>query len=186
MRAKADEVRGHFDVKYCVRKAKQLLDSNSPELDVLDWATHLAKLALVMESKNLIATVQMARCHVRRGERDDGLRLLEDVREMKPSGGEDREAREWTLRQLGALYLDDYSRPDLAIGCLTEFLDSEKSGARTLYDLGRAYEAQGDLSRAVKYYQQAAGYEDNPIRWDAEEGIRRLKDRGAPSGSETA
>src|SRR5262249_5854622 len=131
LRAKAEEVRGHFDVKYCVKKAKQLLDSNSPELDVLDWATHLAKLALVMETKNLTATVQMARGHRRRGERDDGLRLLEDVREMKPSGGEEREAREWTLRQLGALYLDDYNRADLAIGCLTEFLDSEKSGART-------------------------------------------------------
>jgi len=186
LRPKADEVRGHFDVKYCVKKAKQLLDSNSPELDVLDWATHLAKVALVMEPKNLMATVQMARSHLRRGERDDGLRLLEDVREMKPSGGEEREAREWTLRQLGKLYLDDYGRPDLAIGCLTEFLDSEKSGAPTLYDLGRAYEAQGDLSRAMKYYQQAAAYEDNPIRWDAEEAIRRVKDRGAPSGSETA
>jgi len=186
LRSKADEVRGHFDVKYCVKKAKQLLDSNSPELDVLDWATHLAKVALVMEPKNLTATVQMARCHLRRGERDDGLRLLEDVREMTPSGGEEREAREWTLRQLGALYLDDYNRADLAIGCLTEFLDSEKSGARTLYDLGRAYEAQGDLSRSLKYYQQAAAYEDNPVRWDAEEAIRRVKDRNAPSGSETA
>jgi tetratricopeptide (TPR) repeat protein len=186
LRSKADEVRGHFDVKYCVKKAKQLLDSNSPELDVLDWASHLAKVALVMEPKNLMATVQMARCHLRRGERDDGLRLLEDVREMKPSGGEEREAREWTLRQLGALYLDDYNRPDLAIGCLTEFLDSEKSGARTLYDLGRAYEAQGDLPRSLKYYQQAAAYEDNPVRWDAEEAVRRVKDRNAPSGSETA
>ena len=130
-------------MKYCVKKAKQLLDSNSPELDVLDWATHLSKLALVMEPKNLVADVQMARCHLRRGERDEGLRLLEDVREMKPSGGEEREAREWTIRQLGALYLDDYNRPDLAIECLKEFLDSEKSGARTLYDLGRAYEAHG-------------------------------------------
>jgi tetratricopeptide (TPR) repeat protein len=186
LKARADEVRGHFDVKYCVRKAKQLLDSNSPELDVLDWASHLAKLALVMEPKNLLANVQMARCHLRRGERDDGMRLLEDVRELQPSGGEEREAREWTIRQLGTLYLDDYNRPDLAIECLKEFLDSEKSGARTLYDLGRAYEAQGDAGSAMKYYRQAAAYEDNPIRWDAEEGIRRLKDRGAPSGSETA
>jgi tetratricopeptide (TPR) repeat protein len=133
-----------------------------------------------------MATVLMARCHLRRGERDDGLRLLEDVRDMQASGGDEREAREWTLRQLGALYLDDYNRPDLAIGCLTEFLDSEKSGARTLYDLGRAYEAQGELPRALKYYQQAAAYEDNPVRWDAEEAIRRVKDRNAPSGSETA
>jgi tetratricopeptide (TPR) repeat protein len=186
LRSKAEQVRGHFDVKYCVKKAKQLLDTGGQELDVLDWATHLAKLALVMEPKNLVANVQMARCHMRRGERDEGVKLLEDVREMQPSGGEEREAREWTLRQLGALYLDDYNRADLAVECLTEFLNSEKSGARTLYDLGRAYEAQGDVGKALKYYQQAAAYEDNPVRWDAEEAIRRVKDRGAPSGSETA
>jgi tetratricopeptide (TPR) repeat protein len=186
LRARADEVRGHFDVKYCVKKAKQLLDSNNPEPDVLDWATHLAKLALVMEPKNLVANVQMARCHLRRGERDDGLKLLEDVREMQASGGDEREAREWTLRQLGALYLDEYNRPDLAVECLKEFLEAEKSGAKTRYDLGRAYEALGDPARALRYYEQAAAYEDNPIRWDAEEAIRRVKDRGAPSGSETA
>jgi tetratricopeptide (TPR) repeat protein len=128
----------------------------------------------------------MARCQLRRGERDDGLRLLEDVREMQASGGDEREAREWTIRQLGTLYLDEYNRPDLAIYCLKEYLDSEKSGARTLYDLGRAYEAQGNTATAIKFYQQAAAYEDNPIRWDAEEAIRRLRERGAPSGTETA
>jgi tetratricopeptide (TPR) repeat protein len=186
LKAKADEVRGHFDVKYCVRKGKALLDSNNQELDVLDWATHLSKLALVMDPKNLMANVQMARCHLRRGEREDGLRLLEDVRELQPSGGEEREAREWTIRQLGSIYLDEYNRPDLAIDCLKEFLESEKSGARTLYDLGRAYEAQGNTATALKYYQQAAAFEDNPVRWDAEEAIRRLRERGAPSGSETA
>ncbi|MBO0698272.1 MAG: hypothetical protein J2P46_07765, partial [Zavarzinella sp.] len=186
LKARAEEVRTYFDVKYCVRKAKQLLDSNNPEPDVLDWATHLARLALVMEPTNLVANVQMARCHLRRREREEGLKLLEDVREMKASGGDEREAREWTLRQLGALYLDEYNRPDLAVECLKEFLDSEKSGAKTRYDLGRAYEALGDPARALRYYEQAASYEDNPVRWDAEEAIRRVKDRGAPSGSETA
>jgi tetratricopeptide (TPR) repeat protein len=186
LRTRTDEVRGHFDVKYCAKKAKQLLDSNAPELDVLDWATHLARLAVVMEPKNLVANVQMARCHLRRGERDEGMKLLEDVREMQSSGAEEREAREWTIRQLGTLYLDDYNRPDLAIECLKEFRESEKSGARTLYDLGRAYEAKGDAGAAVQYYRQAAAFEDNPVRWDAEEAIRRLTDRAAPSGSETA
>ncbi|HEX3150396.1 MAG TPA: hypothetical protein VHR66_20125 [Gemmataceae bacterium] len=186
LKTRIDEVRGHFDVKYCVKKAKQLLDSSASDLEMLDWATHLAKLAVLMEPKNLVANVQMARCHLRRGERDEGTRLLEDVREMKSSGGEEREAREWTIRQLGTMYLDDYNRADLAIECLTEFLDSEKSGARTLYDLGRAHEAKGDVGQAMKFYRQAAAFEDNPIRWDAEEGIRRLKERSAPSGSETA
>ncbi|HKB01186.1 MAG TPA: hypothetical protein VKD90_03155, partial [Gemmataceae bacterium] len=186
LKARADEVRGHFDVKYCVKKAKQLLDSNSPELDLLDWATHLARVALVVEPNNLVANVQMARCHLRRGERDEGMRRLENVREMKSSGNDERDAREWTLRQLGALYLDEYNRPEFAVECLKEFLESEKSGAKTRYDMGRAYEALGDPARALRYYEQAAAYEDNPVRWDAEEAIRRVKDRGAPSGSETA
>lgn len=175
LKPKADVVRGYFDVKYCVKKAKALLDSNSPELDVLDWASHLCQVALVMEPKNLVALVQMARCHLRRGERDDGLRILEDVRELKPSGGDEREAHEWTTRQLGLLYLEAYNRPDLAVECFKAFMESEKSGARTLYDLGRAYEALGEQPRALMYYQQAANFEDNPVRWDAEEAIRRLK-----------
>lgn len=175
LQKRAEEVRSYFDVKYCIKKAKQLLDSNSPELDVLDWASHLGKLALVMEPKNLVANVQMARCHIRRGEREAGLSLLEDVREMKPSGSDEREAREWTIRQLGVIYLDEHNRPDLAVECLKEFMLSEKSGARTLYDLGRAFEMLKDTTRALNYYQQAAAFEDNPVRWDAEEAIRRLR-----------
>ena len=71
-----------------------------------------------------------------------------------------RQLLTWTLRQLGALYLDDYNRPDLAVECLKEFQESEKSGARTLYDLGRGFEMMGQADRAIKYYQQAAAFED--------------------------
>ncbi|WP_020472880.1 tetratricopeptide repeat protein [Zavarzinella formosa] len=179
LKIKAEDVRSYFDTKYCIRKAKQLLDGNSQDLDVIDWANHLATLATVMEPNNLVGKVQMARCHLRRGERDDAMRLLEDVNEMKPSGEAERDAWEWTLRQIGGLYLDEYNRPDLAVEVLLKFSGSEKSGARTLYDLGRAYEANNDLGKALAYYHQAASFEDNPIRWDAEDAIRRLKERGA-------
>ena len=90
------------------------------------------------------------------------MKLLEDVREMQPSGGDEREAREWTIRQLGTLYLDDYNRPDLAIECLKEFQDSEKSGARTLYDLGRAYEAKGDAGAADPVLPAGGGLRGQP------------------------
>lgn len=179
LKSRAEEVRTYFDTKYCIRKVKQLLDSGSSELDVLDWANHLASLAMVMEPNNLVGKVQMARCHLRRGERDEAMRLLEDVNEMKPSGEAERDSWEWTLRQIGTLYLDDYNRPDLAIEALRKFSNSEKSGARTLYDLGRAYEASNDLGKALAYYQQATLFEDNPIRWDAEDAVRRLKEAGA-------
>ena len=179
LKAKAEEVRSYFDTAYCVRKAKQLLDSASSELDVIEWATHLATLGMVMEPNNLVGKVQMARSHLRRGERDDAMRLLVDVNEMKPSGEAEREAWEWTLRQIGTLYLDDYNRPDLAIEALRKFSNSEKSGARTLYDLGRAHEAANETGKALTYYQQAALFEDNPIRWDAEDAVRRLREAGA-------
>ena len=50
-----------------------------------------------------------------------------------------------------------------------------QASAETVYDLGRAYEANGNPSKAMQYYQTVTGYEENPLRWDAEEAIRRLK-----------
>ena len=77
---------------------------------------------------------------------------------------------------MGALYLDGYDRPDLAIECLKTFLDSDRSGAGTLYDLGRAHEKKGEPERALSYFRQAAAFQDNPIRYDAEEAVRRVKE----------
>src|SRR5262249_8054025 len=113
-----EEVKGYFDVKYCVRKAKELLDKRNTDLDVIDWALHLTKLALVMQPKNINALVQKARCHLRRGERDDALKVLEDVfHDHQPSGGEETDAWYFAAKQLGKLYLDELARPDLAIPC---------------------------------------------------------------------
>jgi tetratricopeptide (TPR) repeat protein len=171
-----EDVKGYFDVKYCVRKAKELLDKRNTDLDVIDWALHLTKLALVMQPKNINALVQKARCHLRRGERDDALKVLEDVfHDHQPSGGEETDAWYFAAKQLGKLYLDELARPDLAIPCFQKYQESLSSGAETLYDLGRAYEAVGDKARAISYYRTVTGYEENPLRWDAQEAIRRLQ-----------
>jgi tetratricopeptide (TPR) repeat protein len=66
-------------------------------------------------------------------------------------------------------------RADLAIPCFREFLNHIGSGAETLYDLGRAYEATGDRANAIKYYNQVTAYEQHPLRWEAEAAVRRLK-----------
>ena len=81
-----DNVRKYFDVNYCVKKAKEILESRTDDLEMLEWADHLMKLAMVMQPKNLSALVVKARLHLRRGERTEGLTVLEDVKEMKPSG----------------------------------------------------------------------------------------------------
>jgi tetratricopeptide (TPR) repeat protein len=174
-----DNVRKFFDVGYCVKKAKAVLDARGADLDTLDWVSHLVSLALVMQPNNLIAMVQKGRLHLRRGERDDGLRLLEDVREMKPSGGEESDAWYFTQKQLGKLYLDELSRADLAIPCFTEYLNHVGSGADTHYDLGRAYEAVGDKVNAIRHYNMVTAYEGHPLSWDSQQAIRRLKEGAA-------
>ena len=171
-----DNVRKFFDVSYCVRKAKGVLDNRNTDLDTLDWADHLVKLALVMQPKNLIALVQQSRIHLRRGEREEGLRLLEDVRELKPSGTEETEAWFFVHKQLGKIYFEELNRPDLAIPCFLEYLNHVGSGAETLYDLGRAYEAVGDKANAIKHYRMVTAYEGHRLVWEAEAAIRRLKE----------
>jgi tetratricopeptide (TPR) repeat protein len=67
LRARLDSVRSGFDVGYCLRKARSLLDSRPTDLDVLDWAQHLAQLASVVESDSRNAKVLVARCRLRAG-----------------------------------------------------------------------------------------------------------------------
>ena len=173
-----DNVRKYFDVKYCVTKAKSLLDSRNSDLEVLEWAEHLMKLALVMQPKNLIALVQKSRVHLRRGERDEGLTILEDIRELKPSGTEESDAWYFVHKQLGKLYLDELNRADLAIPCFLEYVNHIGSGAETLYDLGRAYEATGEKANAINYYRMVTAYEGHRLVWDSEQAVRRLKGEG--------
>ncbi len=170
-----DEVRSYFDVNYCIRKAKQILDNKEVDLDLLDWAQHLIELACLFQPKNLAVMVLAARVHLRRGERDAALQLLEDVREAKPSDSEEEEARYWACQNLGRMYLDELNRPDLAIGALLDFKKSTKSGADTIYHLGRAYEATNDIPRAIRCFEQVTAYEDHPRAYDAREALRRLK-----------
>ncbi|QVL34621.1 hypothetical protein KIH39_12145 [Telmatocola sphagniphila] len=179
LRSVWENVKTYFDVNYCITKSRQLLDSKSA--DLLDWAQHLIQLARVAKPKDLTTLVQEARCCLRKGEREKGLALLEDVREMKPSGSEESDWWYFTVKQLGKLYLEEYNRPDLAIPCFKEYQSAPKAGADTMYDLGRAYEASGQLPQAAKYYENVTGYPEHPLRWEAEEALRRVRSQQNPS-----
>ena len=176
-----DEVKGYFDVSYCVRKSKSLLDSRSEDLELLDWAEHLVKLALVMQPKNIVALVQRARALLRRGESETALQILEDAHELKPSGNDESDAWFFGVKQLGILYLDHFKRADLALGCFQQYQESLKSGADTYFNIARCHEALGDQPNAIKHYRMVTGFEEHPLRWEAEEAIRRL--RGEVSSS---
>src|SRR5262249_10549239 len=139
LRRRLDLVRHGFDVDYCLRKARPLLDTRGGDLDLLDWAEHLLRVAEVVKPDSLTLKVLLARARLRRGERDEAVALLESVRSPKPEkfAGDDQEAWYVACRLLGELYLYELARPDLAVPCFNDFRNSSKSGADTLYKLGQ-------------------------------------------------
>jgi tetratricopeptide (TPR) repeat protein len=169
-----DRVGKWFDVGYCVRKAMWVLNAKDTDADLLDWATHLARLAKVMEPASNRVRLLEARCLLRRGERDAGLTLLEDVRESPKGSGDEEEAWYNTARLLGQLYLEELSRPDLALKAYTDYKDYHKSGADTLFHIARCYEALGNPANAIKYYHEVTVFEEHPRYWEAKDALRRL------------
>lgn len=173
-----DAVRGTFDTGYCFRKARFLLDARSDDPELIDWAEHLLRLALVVEPGSLSAKVLLARACLRRGAKDEAIALLEEVRSLKPerfSSSEDEDAWYLSCRLLGDIYLYELGKPELAVECLTTFRKSHKSGADTLYKLGHAYEQLGDFPRARKCYEHVTAYSGHPLVPDAQEALDRLQ-----------
>jgi tetratricopeptide (TPR) repeat protein len=163
-----------FDVGYCVRKAMAVLNARDADADLLDWATHLTRLAKVMEPTSNRVRLVEARCLLRRGERDAGLQLLEDVRESPKGSGDEEEAWYNTTRLLGQLYLEELNRPDLALKAYSDYKEFHKSGADTLFQIARCYEALGDPGNAAKFYNAVTTFEEHPRYWDAKEALKRL------------
>jgi tetratricopeptide (TPR) repeat protein len=116
-----------------------------------------------------------ARGLLRQGQRDEALHILEDVREQKPSGTAEQDAWYQATKLLADLYLDELDRPDLAVGCYSDYRNYSKSGADTLYNLARAYEAKGDLANAIKFFDAVTAYDQHPKYWDAKNAVSRLK-----------
>ncbi len=174
----AESARAKLDVDYCLRKARQILANRNIETDSIDWALHLIELARAIRPDLLEPKILWARGMIWRGDRDKALQLLEDMHEAKPekfSATGDEDAWYRGIQMLGDLYLNDYARPDLAIPCYNEFRQSPKSGADTLFKIGQAYEAMGDLPRAIHYYETVTGYTEHPRYNEARDAINRLR-----------
>ncbi len=176
LKAKLESVAGGFDIDYCLRKARGVLDSPQFDLDTLDWAQHLLNLALLVKPERRMTRLLLARALRNRGEIEEAVKLLEEIRTPKPEKfeGDDEEAWYLTCQLLGELYLSNLGRADLAIPCLNDFRKSTKSGARTYLRLGQAYEQVGDRERAVKCYHQVTAYEGNPLTAEAQDALDRL------------
>ncbi|MBX3397467.1 MAG: hypothetical protein KF873_01890 [Gemmataceae bacterium] len=168
-----EKVERFFDVDYCARKAKAILDQREVEADSLEWALHLVRLAKVMKPKGTGVRHAEARCLLRQGDRDAALAVLEDLREDKPSGEDDA----WyeATRMLGNIYLNELNRPDLAVHCFLDYRNYSKSGADTLFNIAKSYEGTGQVGNARRFYEAVTAYEQHPKYWDAKEALERLK-----------
>jgi tetratricopeptide (TPR) repeat protein len=177
LRARVESVRAGFDLDYCLRKARSILDGRYTDVEWLDVAYHLIQLALIIKPESLMVKVLLAKVQLRYGERDKAIAVLEEVRNPKPekfASAEDEDAWYQSCQLLSDLYME-IGRPDLAVPCLIDFRQSSKSGARTLYKLGQAYEQLGDRVRAAKCYKQVTAYEGNPLAPDANDALQRLQ-----------
>jgi tetratricopeptide (TPR) repeat protein len=177
LRDRLESVRGWFDVDYCLRRSRQILDGRYDDPEWLDVARHLAELALVARPDSPAAKVLLARARLRYGERDEALALLEQVRgPEKPetfASAEEEDAWYTACQLLGDLYVEA-GRADLGVACYLDFRKSSKSGARTLFKLAQAYEQLGDVPRAVRCYRQVTAYQGNPLTPEAYDALHRL------------
>jgi tetratricopeptide (TPR) repeat protein len=179
LRTHAEAMRGSFDIDYCLRKARTLLDFKEADLDVLDWAQHLAELAQIVQPDSPAAKTLRARALRRRGEIDASRALLEEVYTHKPekfASAADEDAWFLSCRLLGEMYLYELGQPDRAVPCFQAFRKSSKSGADTMYKLGQAYEQLGDRSRAKKCYEYVVSYNGHPRAPDARDALYRLQE----------
>jgi tetratricopeptide (TPR) repeat protein len=176
-RGHPERVPSGFDLPYCLNKARSLLNLREIDLDTLDWAQHLADLAFAVKPESITARVLLGRAMLRRGEKEQAVQLLEEMRAHKPERFADDDEESWyaACRLLGDLYLNDLSRADLALACYKEFRQSSKSGADTLFKIGQAYEMLGDLPRAAKAYEQVTAYEGHPLVYEARSALSRVK-----------
>jgi tetratricopeptide (TPR) repeat protein len=180
VRARLENVHKWFDSDYCLQKTRTVLERYSNDLEMLDWAEHLAELVQAAQPGSLTAKMLRGRIKRVRGEIDQAVTLLEEVRKGKPEkfpSGEEEESWYMACRLLGEMYVEE--KPDQAVLCLLEFRKSPKSGANTLYNLGRAYENLGDRARAARCYENVLAFEGNPLTYEAREALERLRLSGS-------
>lgn len=181
LKSRLEQVYKWFDVEYCLQKTRWILEKYNGDLDLLDWASHLAELAHTATPTHIGAKVLRARIRRTRGEIGEAATLLEEIRHNKPEKFPSEEEEEsWFLahRILGDMYLDE--KPEQAVMCFNVFKNSQRAGADTMYKLGRAYENLGDYTRAAKCFEQVLAFEGHPLYFEAQDGLDRVK-RGAVS-----
>ena len=127
-----------FDVDYCMKRAKGILESKLDGPDWIDVARHLSNLAMVFAPESIQARTLYAKALLRHGDRTEAKEILEQVRDPKPgsfSSSDDEDSWYGSCQVLGDIYmeLDEFEK---AVACFQDFKKSPKSGARTWLKFG--------------------------------------------------
>lgn len=101
-----------------------------------------------------------------------------DKRPKKWHDSAEEEAYFQACRLLGDLYLDELGEPAKAAECYRQYQGYVKSGAETLFRLGRALEAAGRPTEARKWYDMVLVYPSHPRAADARSALARLQTVG--------
>lgn len=117
-----------FDVDYCMKRAKGILDSRLDGPDWIDVARHLASLALVFTPESIQARTLYARALLRHGDRTEAKEILEKVREPKPesfSSSDDEDSWYGSCQLLGDIHmeLDEFEK---AVACFQDFKKAQR------------------------------------------------------------
>lgn len=176
--AKLAQVEKFFDFGYCFRRAKRLFEEQKPPEDVIRF---LDLAALGGTAYLLHVNYLLGRSYYRQGKVQDAVLCLEQVINNRPSkfiDDEQQEAYFTACRLLGDIYLDELNQPEKAVDCYSIYKDYSKSGAETLYRLGKAYEACGKWAHARKWYDMVLVYPTHPRAEDARKALAKLEKAG--------
>src|SRR5262249_40611671 len=82
-----EKVQGYFDSSYCITKAMSALNAKDDSPEMIEWATHLAKLARIMQPNSNGVKLVEARCMLRRGGGGEGSKVRGGMRGGGRGGG---------------------------------------------------------------------------------------------------
>lgn len=174
LQARLAQAQRYFDFAYCYRRARQLFDRNAP----LEAVVHYLDLAALGGERQLLnVNYLLGRTHNRAGHHADAAACFEQVRAHRPAKFADADQEEayfTACRLLGDLYLDVLRQPEKAVACFLVYKDYVKSGADTMFKLGRAYESIGQRANARKWYDMVLVYPAHPKADDARQALDRL------------
>jgi predicted Zn-dependent protease len=78
-----ERVEKYFDVEYCLRQARSLVELRNAGEPQLEWALHLVRLVLALQPDNIRALVLAGRIYHRIGNEEEAAHYFERARAAK-------------------------------------------------------------------------------------------------------